>query len=262
MSRIRSIKPEFFSDEKVARLSRDSRLFFVGIWTVCSDDYGVSRAHPGYLRQIFPYDSDIGPKQIAGMLDELETEGFIGRFEAEGERYLHIWGWTRHQRVDHPAKFRNPEVPETLARTSRHSRASVAHDQDHRPSTIDHDHRPSTTGVPSEPATSGPEEVLFGFWKTELRQPGQVRLTAKLRKQITIALRDYPLDTLKLAVTGMGRDPWSERPLHLGLKYVLRDVDKFVALANGVPVISPKGYAQVSTESSDFDSYNTVAVSK
>jgi len=129
MSRIRSIKPEFFSDEKIARLSRDARLFFVGMWPVCCDDYGVSRAHPGYLKQVFPYDEDVTPKQIGRWLEELETHGFISRFESGGESYLYVWGW-KHQKVDHPSKCRNPAPPETLARGSRVSRAVLAPDQD------------------------------------------------------------------------------------------------------------------------------------
>ena len=128
MSRIRSIKPEFFSDEKLARVSRESRLLFIGLWTVACDDYGVSRAHPGFLKQIFPYDNDLGLAEIDRLVDELEAEGFVSRFEAQGERYLVVWNWSKHQKVDHPGKCRNPLPPENLARVSRESRDILAQD--------------------------------------------------------------------------------------------------------------------------------------
>jgi hypothetical protein len=39
MARIRSIKPEFFTDGKIARLPADTALFFIGLWCL-SDDFG------------------------------------------------------------------------------------------------------------------------------------------------------------------------------------------------------------------------------
>ena len=140
MSRIRTIKPEFWADEKLATVSRDARLLFIGIWTF-ADDYGVCRAHPAYLKaNVFPYEDDMPRETVARLADELANGGFVARFESQGETYVKVWGWDRHQRVDHPAKFRNPAPPEGLARVSRESRESVA--PDHRPSTIDQDRRP------------------------------------------------------------------------------------------------------------------------
>lgn len=232
MSRIRTVKPEFFSDEKLARLSRDSRLFFIGLWTVCCDDYGVSRAHPGFLRQVFPYD-DLSTKEISSLVDELEAGGFISRFEAQGEQYLYVWSWERHQKVDHRSKFRNPSPPENLARTSREPRDTLAPYLVPGPSTWTGTKDQDQT--PAAPAARGQADELFEHWVKKLARPPQCRLTPKLRTKINAALKTYPLDTLKLAVEGMGNDPWPDRKLHLGLEYALRDVEKFVALAPGAP---------------------------
>jgi predicted nucleic acid-binding protein len=43
------IKPEFWDDEKLATVSRDARLLFVGLWSN-SDDYGVVKGHPAWLK--------------------------------------------------------------------------------------------------------------------------------------------------------------------------------------------------------------------
>ena len=42
MARSRILKPEFWSDEKLAQVAREARLAFAGLWT-CSDDYGVTK---------------------------------------------------------------------------------------------------------------------------------------------------------------------------------------------------------------------------
>jgi hypothetical protein len=50
------IKPEFWSDEKLAALSLQARLIYIGLWNL-SDDYGVVKGHPSWLKNsIYPYD--------------------------------------------------------------------------------------------------------------------------------------------------------------------------------------------------------------
>jgi hypothetical protein len=52
MSRTRLIRPEFFSDETLATVGDATRLFYVGLWTLCDD--------AGYF--------DLKPRQIAAVL--------------------------------------------------------------------------------------------------------------------------------------------------------------------------------------------------
>ena len=126
MARTRSIKPEFWSDEKLARLSRDARLTFVGLWSV-SDDYGVAKGHPAWLRsQLFPYDEELKLSQFKKWLDEIECIGIIIPFTENDESYYYIRHFSDHQKVDHPSKLRNPEPPsDILARFSRESRVET-----------------------------------------------------------------------------------------------------------------------------------------
>jgi len=42
------IKPEFWSDEKLAALSLQARLIYIGLWNL-SDDYGIVKSHNGYI---------------------------------------------------------------------------------------------------------------------------------------------------------------------------------------------------------------------
>jgi len=90
MARARILKPEFWSDEKLAQVSREVRLTFAGLWT-CSDDYGVTKGHPAWLKsQIFPYDTDLTLTQFQQWLADLERIGVIDPFTADGTGTL--WG--------------------------------------------------------------------------------------------------------------------------------------------------------------------------
>lgn len=104
MARIRTIKPEFFTDEKVGSVSRDARLLFVGAW-VFADDYGtLDRSAKQLKAQIFPYDDlDCDP-----LVDELLHVGLLAEYEVDCKTYLIIPGFSTHQRVDKPSNPRRP----------------------------------------------------------------------------------------------------------------------------------------------------------
>ena len=129
MARSRILKPEFWSDEKLAQVPREVRLTFAGLWT-CSDDYGVTKGHPAWLKaQIFPYDTDLTLTQFQQWLTALERIGVIVPFMADGESFFFIRNFADHQKVDRPSKMRNPPCPrEILAGPSRVSREPLAAD--------------------------------------------------------------------------------------------------------------------------------------
>ena len=123
MARSRVIKPEFWNDEKLARVSREARLTFVGMWT-CSDDYGVTKGNLAWLKsQIYPYDENLKMSEFAKWIGELESIGRILGFTQEDEKYYYIKHFSDHQRVDHPSAIRNPSPPaDILSTDSRESR--------------------------------------------------------------------------------------------------------------------------------------------
>jgi hypothetical protein len=83
VSRIRSIKPEFWASEQVMSCTHSARLLFIGLWNFC-DDCGH---HPLALRQIkalvFPGDDYITGEQVQDMIDEFKWSGVgvLGRRE-------------------------------------------------------------------------------------------------------------------------------------------------------------------------------------
>ncbi|MCW5664027.1 MAG: hypothetical protein KIT35_09350 [Piscinibacter sp.] len=111
MARIRSIKPEFWVSEQVAECSTNARLTFVGLWNFC-DDHGVHPAKPKTLKaELYPMD-DVTAADVGGWVQELIRVGLVREFEAaeDGERYWHVTGWDRHQKIDRPS-YKHPAPP-------------------------------------------------------------------------------------------------------------------------------------------------------
>lgn len=109
--RIRSIKPEFWGSQSVGRLSRDSRLAFIGLWS-CADDQGRFRADPRYLAgQLFPYDAD-AITVVETALADLVREGSITLYKVGPDAYGVCNGWKDHQRIDKPSKAKLPAPEE------------------------------------------------------------------------------------------------------------------------------------------------------
>lgn len=122
MSRIRTIKPEFWGHWKTARVSRDARLLFLGLINE-SDDEGKQLGSPKTIAGVvYPNDDDVNAKHVEKWLDELEVVGLIYRYEVDGVRYLLLPGFTEHQKVSHPTPSRLPSPscisPEVLPKSS------------------------------------------------------------------------------------------------------------------------------------------------
>jgi HNH endonuclease len=104
MARIRTIKPEYWTDEVIVQLPFQARLLFIGLWNF-ADDHGAIEESPDRLRmQIFPSDTGL---DIAELLDLLVAANLLERFSDEdGKRVIQVRNWHKHQKVDNPAKSR------------------------------------------------------------------------------------------------------------------------------------------------------------
>jgi hypothetical protein len=118
MARIRTIKPEFPQSESMGRVSREARLCFILLWTI-ADDSGRLRGNSRMLASLlYPYDDD-AKKHIDRWLDELETEHCLTRYNVEGDRYIQITEWAKHQKIDKPTPSKIPEHVATPREDSR-----------------------------------------------------------------------------------------------------------------------------------------------
>jgi hypothetical protein len=162
MARIRTIKPEFWQDEKLQPLTDTARLLFLGLISL-ADDTGRLVYNPKLIEALL-FDPD-GPDRSRDVRESLATLSRIGRVvvgtTASGQRVLQIANWTKHQKVDKPnLAAALPEIVttdevtlirETFANDSREIRDGFAtHTNDLRPTTKD-----------PRPASSEPREAAL-----------------------------------------------------------------------------------------------------
>ena len=114
MARIRTIKPSFWGDEKVARVSRDERLLCVGLISM-ADDEGRFLASPAAVGGfVFPND-ELPASRIGKWLNRLDCIGLIRLYEDSGVRYGVLPGFKGHQVINRPSRSTlPPPPPETL----------------------------------------------------------------------------------------------------------------------------------------------------
>lgn len=98
MARIRTIKPEFWGDEKLAPLSPTTRLVFLGLISMADDRGRLLDSIKRIDAFIFPDTSETS----RGSVDELVGIGRIRRgITGSGQRILEIVNW-RHQKIEKP----------------------------------------------------------------------------------------------------------------------------------------------------------------
>lgn len=108
MARIRSLKPSFWSSQKIGKLSRDARLLAIGLISY-ADDQGRFLASPSALiGHVYPNDA-VTLKQVAGWRDAIAAVGLIELYAVDGFEYGRFPRWTDHQRISHPYDSTFPE---------------------------------------------------------------------------------------------------------------------------------------------------------
>lgn len=103
MARIRTIKPEFWTDSFMVQLPPLARLIYISLWTA-ADDHGLIPDEPERLAM------EVMPREDGMVFDDwlqfFEASGRIDRLYADGHTYYRIAKWESHQRVDKPGRSR------------------------------------------------------------------------------------------------------------------------------------------------------------
>jgi hypothetical protein len=106
--RIRTIKPELLDDAKTAKLTDRQWRLFVSL-LLLADDYGNMHGDVRRIDAAVFWGSSGDSAEL--LLSELKGVGLIQQYEVGGQAYIHLTGWTKHQKVDKPGK---PRVPGPL----------------------------------------------------------------------------------------------------------------------------------------------------
>lgn len=156
MARIRTIKPEFWTDEKVVECSFEARLMFIGMFNFADDKGNLVRSPKRIKMQIFPADMiDCEP-----LIKELSGAGLISEYSVSGVEYIHIDGFSKHQKINRPSATTIP-TPEDVADNSRKPASNYIDESvidDEKQSHNSH----TSNGVGTEGSLSAQDELTDG----------------------------------------------------------------------------------------------------
>ncbi len=102
MARTRSIKPGFFDNEVLGGLPPLTRLLFIGLWCI-ADREGRLEDRPKRIKKTLLGYDDVSTSEVSEMLQALHDTGFIIRYTVDGEEYIQVVNFAKHQ---------NPHVKE------------------------------------------------------------------------------------------------------------------------------------------------------
>ena len=237
MSRIRTIKPEFWSSEQVMSCSPLARLLFIGLWNF-SDDHGVHPASCWRLKaEVFPSD-DISVEEIGRLIGELIKNKLLYEYLAEERNYWIVTGWKKHQRIEKPTyRFplpssdpienlddsdnphreldeRSQNVPidiDECSATDRKGMEGIGKEKDIREAD-------ASPGSASGSKSSANTMEVFSHWQKVMGHPN-AKLDKKRKSVICRALRDYGTDALKQAIDGCSKTPHNMGANDSGQRY-------------------------------------------
>lgn len=113
--RARWLKPEFFSDKKIAALGPVAALVYEALWCM-ADDGGTAPCDPDTVKaQMFYRWSAVGVPEITEALHALSRIGRIVRYQVGDDTYASIPTWNTHQKVHKPSSFRYPDASKGVA---------------------------------------------------------------------------------------------------------------------------------------------------
>lgn len=105
MSRARNIKPGYFRNEELAECQPLARILFAGLWCE-ADREGRLEDRPRRLKaDVLPYDNC----DVDDLLSELAARKFVLRYVVNGQRYIQVLAFLKHQ--DPHYKERQSEIP-------------------------------------------------------------------------------------------------------------------------------------------------------
>ncbi|KTD66721.1 hypothetical protein Lste_2927 [Legionella steelei] len=256
MSRIRTVKPEFWTSEQILSCSLNARLLFIGMWNFC-DDNGVHTA--SYVRlktEVFPAD-DFSPAEIKKLINELIQNNLLCEYEEDNALYWMVTGWKKHQRIDKPTS-RYPLPQSELNKFADHSLSTIRGVNELLDSPPQLLHEPSTTEwngkersrkdinmcevetsqiAASQVNSSIFVEEIFQHWQVTMDRP-KARLDKKRQNIIKSTLKSgYTPAELKQAIDGCAKTPYNmgkndRNQTYNDISLIFRDADHIERFIN------------------------------
>ncbi len=99
MARQRLIKPEFWTNDQLAECSFGARLLFIGLLNFADDNGLMQKRFKKIKMSIFSGDN----VNVENFIKELSDWELIKIYKVDGQEYIWIINFSRHQRIDRPS---------------------------------------------------------------------------------------------------------------------------------------------------------------
>lgn len=247
MGRARNIKPGFFTNDELVELPYETRLLFIGLWSIADRDGRLVNRPKKIKMEIFPADN----VDCVNSLDQLAASGFITRYEVDGFKVIEIINFTKHQAphsTEKDSALPDPEGFFTVNERTKNGGITGKFTKTRRISPLPNDGpqltnvNPPTnnalipdsgylipdslipdSGYPNpedkptvegEPPTERVEKAqvieVFDYWRQVMGHKTS-KLDAKREKAIRARLKNgYTVGNLCTAIDGCKLDPWSQ----------------------------------------------------
>lgn len=187
MSRIRSIKPEFWDDADLAEdLTREQRLLYIGLWNLCFDNWTMEYDARQVKKALFGYDADVTPEIVDAWVCHIAETGRIQFFTFEGKTCLYLPKCHEHQRINRPSSSPIP------APDSGSTSGGLTDD--------------SLSPQPSRARTGG--ELVVGAGSREQGEDARKRASLPACLSRPNVFPDFPAETLSGAILQAAEAQW------------------------------------------------------
>jgi hypothetical protein len=112
--RIRTFKPELFTDEIVGRLPDRTFKLFMGLISFADDEGRFRAMPPAVIGHVFPYLEGMTPAKLRPHMNALYEAEIVLLFERNATAYGCFRNWKRHQTVSRPTPSTLPAPPDAL----------------------------------------------------------------------------------------------------------------------------------------------------
>lgn len=206
MARIRTIKPDFWTDGNMVKLSPFARLLYIGMWNFTLCDYGHVADDAMKLKlQILPMD----PVNIDELLAEIMAQGRVTRISSpDGRTYLHVKRFEDHQKIDPRWKTRCPACAQKDSLAPVETPVSLPEPQRDSPELPLGREGMGRDGKKTPPARATPSQDFLTFWAAYPRRVGkQDAIKALVRARRKASLEEILAGVEQLKKEVAGKDP-------------------------------------------------------
>lgn len=154
MARIRTVKPEIWTDEKVVECSIPARLLFIGMFNFADDNGNLVNSPKRIKMQIFPADViDCEP-----LIKELITHGVLMEYSVNDVSYLNVKGFNKHQKINRPSKTNIPKLEFSECSVITHGELTDGRDTEGKGKEREEENNTQAAEAPCD--ESPPEDVI------------------------------------------------------------------------------------------------------